>query len=149
VAGEAHVHNSSSVFRQDHFYLAITSGSRSGTPLWIAVAVGVLTLAVATCAAFAISRLKSEAGRIRDERPRSSTYFIPAAFLGCDVQAMGTYAPAQTAAGRWCWRWSPSLALCDLGAEAGLDKLPWELDEAARIDGATARCSCFAWSMCR
>jgi len=28
------------------------------------------------------------------------------------------------------------------------DKLPWELDEAARIDGAR-RCSSFAWSTCR
>src|SRR5262249_42594863 len=45
------------VFRQEHFYLH-HFWNQIWNSLWIAVATGVITLAVATCAAFAISRLK-------------------------------------------------------------------------------------------
>jgi len=56
------LHNFVVVFRQDHFYLH-HFWEQIWKLAWIAVAVGVLTLAVATCAAFAISRLKVEARR--------------------------------------------------------------------------------------
>src|SRR5260221_1118741 len=60
------LHNFVVVFRQDHFYLH-HFWEQIWNSLWIAVAVGVLTLAVATCAAFAISRLKVRGGALRAE----------------------------------------------------------------------------------
>src|SRR5438034_1296128 len=57
------LHNFGTVFRQEHFYLH-HFWEQIWNSLWIAVAVGVLTLVVATCAAFAISRLKVRGGRV-------------------------------------------------------------------------------------
>src|SRR5437899_8931909 len=53
--------NFGTVFRQENFYLH-HFWNQIWNSLWIALAVGAITLAVATCAAFAISRLK-EIGR--------------------------------------------------------------------------------------
>jgi multiple sugar transport system permease protein len=66
------------------------------------------------------------------------TYFIPAAFLAIPMyKAMGAYALLNS-------RWSLVLAMVTLAAPYAIwvlkqasDKLPYELDEAARIDGAT------------
>jgi multiple sugar transport system permease protein len=66
------------------------------------------------------------------------TYFIPAAFLAVPMyKAMGTYGLLNS-------RWSLVLAMVTLASPYAIwvlkqasDKLPWELDEAARIDGAT------------
>jgi multiple sugar transport system permease protein len=71
--------NFGTVFRQEHFYLH-HFWEQIWNSLWIAVAVGVLTLVVATCAAFAISRLKVKGGRAV-MNAALFTYFIPAAFL--------------------------------------------------------------------
>src|SRR3954464_3906243 len=54
--------NFATVFRQDHFYLH-HFWNQIWTSLWVAGAVGVLALAIATTAAFAISRLKVRGGR--------------------------------------------------------------------------------------
>src|SRR3977135_1085075 len=54
--------NFGTVFRQEHFYLHHFC-NQIWTSLWIALAVGAITLTVATCAAFAISRLKVRGGR--------------------------------------------------------------------------------------
>src|SRR5258706_4898472 len=62
------LHNFVVVFRQEHFYLH-HFWAQIWNSLWIAVAVGVLTLAVATCAAFAISRLKVRGGAIAMNAP--------------------------------------------------------------------------------
>src|SRR5258708_11720116 len=62
------LHNFVVVFRQDHFYLH-HFWEQIWNSLWIAVAVGVLTLAVATCAAFAISRLKVRGGPLASYSP--------------------------------------------------------------------------------
>ena len=105
--------------------------------LWIAVAVGVITLAVATCAAFAISRLRVRGGRTVMNLALF-TYFIPAAFLAIPMyKAMGMYGLLNN-------RWSLVLAMVTLAAPYAIwvlkqasDKLPYELDEAASIDGAT------------
>ena len=68
-----------------------TSGSSSWNSLIIAVAVGVLTLVVATGAAFAISRLKVRGGRTVMNLALF-TYFIPAAFLAVPMyKTMGIY----------------------------------------------------------
>src|SRR5258705_13778982 len=67
--------NFGTVFRQEHFYLH-HFWSQIWNSLWIAVATGVITLTVATCAAFAISRLKVKGGRAV-MNAALFTYFIP------------------------------------------------------------------------
>jgi multiple sugar transport system permease protein len=128
--------NFGTVFRQEHFYLH-HFWSQIWNSLWIAVATGAITLAVATGAAFAISRLKVKGGRTV-MNAALFTYFIPAAFLAVPMyKAMGTYGLLNN-------RWSLVLAMVTLASPYAIwvlkqasDKLPWELDEAARIDGAT------------
>src|SRR6266446_10415623 len=128
--------NFATVFRQEHFYLH-HFWEQLLNSVWIAAAVGVLTLAIATCAAFAISRLKVRGGRTV-MNAALFTYFIPAAFLAVPMyKAMGTYGLLNS-------RWSLVLAMVTLAAPYAIwvlkqasDKLPYELDEAARIDGAT------------
>src|SRR6195256_120243 len=128
--------NFATVFKQDHFYLH-HFWNQMWNSLWISVAVGVITLATATCAAFAISRLKVKGGRTVMNLALF-TYFIPAAFLAVPMyKAMGAYGLLNS-------RWSLVLAMVTLASPYAIwvlkqasDKLPWELDEAARIDGAT------------
>src|SRR3954465_1325122 len=128
--------NFGTVFRQEHFYLH-HFWEQIWNSLWIATATGAITLAVATCAAFAISRLKVKGGRIV-MNAALFTYFIPAAFLAVPMyKAMGTYGLLNN-------RWSLVLAMVTLASPYAIwvlkqasDKLPWELDEAARMDGAT------------
>ena len=128
--------NFGTVFRQEHFYLH-HFWSQIWNSLWIAVATGMITLTVATCAAFAISRLKVKGGRTV-MNAALFTYFIPAAFLAVPMyKAMGTYGLLNS-------RWSLVLAMVTLASPYAIwvlkqasDKLPYELDEAARIDGAT------------
>jgi len=105
--------------------------------LLIAVAVGVITLMVATTAAFAISRLKARGGRLV-LNCALFTYFIPAAFLAVPMyKAMGTYGLLNN-------QWALILAMITIASPYAIwvlkqasDKLPLELDEAARIDGAS------------
>jgi multiple sugar transport system permease protein len=60
-------------------------------PVVIALAVGAITLFIATCAAFAISRLKVRGGRTVMNLALF-TYFIPAAFLAVPMyKTMGNY----------------------------------------------------------
>ena len=125
------------VFFQKHFYLHLF-----WKQLWnsvvIAVAVGVITLFVATTAAFAISRLKVRGGRTVMNLALF-TYFIPAAFLAVPMyKAMSNYGLLNN-------QWALILAMVTIASpyciwvlKQASDKLPWELDEAARIDGATA-----------
>jgi multiple sugar transport system permease protein len=115
----------------NHFWLQL------GNSLLIAVAVGAITLFVATGAAFAISRLKVKGGRLVMNLALF-TYFIPAAFLAVPMyKAMGTYGLLNT-------QWALILAMITLASPYAIwvlkqasDKLPVELDEAARIDGAS------------
>ena len=124
------------VFQQKHFYLN-HFWLQLGNSLWIAVAVGVITLFIATTAAFAISRLKVPGGRTVMNLALF-TYFIPAAFLAVPMyKTMATYGLLNN-------RWSMVLAMVTIASpyciwvlKQASDKLPWELDEAARIDGAT------------
>jgi multiple sugar transport system permease protein len=115
----------------NHFWLQLWNS------LLIAVAVGAITLFVATGAAFAISRLKVKGGRLVMNLALF-TYFIPAAFLAVPMyKAMGTYGLLNT-------QWALILAMITLASPYAIwvlkqasDKLPVELDEAARIDGAS------------
>ena len=128
--------NFDTVFQQKHFYLN-HFWVQLGNSLWIAVAVGLITLFIATTAAFAISRLKVPGGRTVMNLALF-TYFIPAAFLAVPMyKTMATYGLLNN-------RWSLVLAMVTIASpyciwvlKQASDKLPWELDEAARIDGAT------------
>ncbi len=124
------------VLNQKHFYLT-HFWVQIGNSLLIAVATGLITLFVATCAAFAISRLKVRGGRTVLNLALL-TYFIPAAFLAVPMyKTMAVYGLLNN-------RWSMILAMVTIASpyciwvlKQASDKLPWELDEAARIDGAT------------
>jgi multiple sugar transport system permease protein len=124
------------VLHQKHFYLDYF-WVQMGNSLLIALSVGVLTLFVSTCAAFAISRLKVPGGRTVMNLALF-TYFIPAAFLAVPMyKTMGAYGLLNS-------QWSLILAMVTIASpyciwvlKQASDKLPFELDEAARMDGAT------------
>lgn len=125
------------VFEQKHFYLD-HFWLQLGNSLVIALSVGVLTLVVSTAAAFAISRLKVRGGRTVMNMALF-TYFIPAAFLAVPMyKTMSNYGLLNS-------QWSLILAMVTIASpyciwvlKQASDKLPLELDEAARMDGATA-----------
>jgi multiple sugar transport system permease protein len=124
------------VFGQKHFYLN-HFWQQLGNSLVIAVSVGLITLFVATTAAFAISRLKLRGGRTVMNMALF-TYFIPAAFLAVPMyKTMANYGLLNN-------KWSLILAMVTIASpyciwvlKQASDKLPLELDEAARMDGAT------------
>ncbi|HEX7273156.1 MAG TPA: carbohydrate ABC transporter permease [Casimicrobiaceae bacterium] len=130
------LHNFEVVFREQHYYL-----SHFWLQLWnsflIAVTVGILTLLIATGAAFAISRLRVRGGRLVMNLALF-TYFIPAAFLAVPMyKTMSTYGLLNN-------QWALILAMVTIAAPYSIwvlkqasDKLPYELDEAAKIDGAS------------
>ena len=130
------LHNFTVVFREQHHYL-----SHFWLQMWnsllIAVSVGFLTLCVATGAAFAISRLRVRGGQLVMNLALF-TYFIPAAFLAVPMyRTMGNYGLLNN-------QWSLILAMVTLASPYAIwvlkqasDKLPFELDEAAEMDGAT------------
>ena len=124
------------VFYQKHFYLD-HFWVQMGNSLVIAISVGAITLFVATTAAFAISRLKVGIGRWVMNLALF-TYFIPAAFLAVPMyKTMGNYGLLNN-------QWALILAMVTIASpyciwvlKQASDKLPYELDEAARMDGAT------------
>jgi multiple sugar transport system permease protein len=124
------------VFRQEHFYLH-HFWEQFWNSLVIAVATGVITLLIATAAAFAISRLKVKGGRAIMNLALF-TYFIPAAFLAVPMyRTMGLYGLLNS-------QWALILAMVTIAAPYAIwvlkqasDKLPVELDEAAIVDGAS------------
>jgi len=124
------------VFHQKHFYLD-HFWVQMGNSLLIALSVGVLTLLISTCAAFAISRLKVPGGRTVMNLALF-TYFIPAAFLAVPMyKTMGLYGLLNS-------QWALILAMVTIASpyciwvlKQASDKLPFELDEAARMDGAS------------
>ncbi len=125
------------VFERKHFYLD-HFWQQMGNSVVIALAVGAITLFIATCAAFAISRLKVRGGRTVMNLALF-TYFIPAAFLAVPMyKTMGNYGLLNN-------QWALILAMVTIASpyciwvlKQASDKLPLELDEAARMDGATA-----------
>jgi multiple sugar transport system permease protein len=130
------LNNFAIVFGQKHYFL-----SHFWLQLWnstvIAVAVGALTLLIATLAAFAISRLRIPGGRLVMNLALF-TYFIPAAFLAVPMyRTMGSYGLLNN-------HWALILAMVTIASPYAIwvlkqasDKLPVELDEAAIMDGAT------------
>jgi multiple sugar transport system permease protein len=130
------LHNFEIVFKQQHYFLR-DFWIQFWNSAVIAVAVGVLTLLVATSAAFAISRLRVPGGRTVMNLALF-TYFIPAAFLAVPMyRTMGVYGLLNS-------HWSLILAMMTIASPYAIwvlkqasDKLPVELDEAAIVDGAT------------
>jgi multiple sugar transport system permease protein len=128
--------NFETVFKQEHFYLN-HFWVQFGNSFLIAITVGALTLFISTSAAFAISRLKVKGGRTVLNLALF-TYFIPAAFLAVPMyKTMSTYGLLNS-------QWALILAMVTIASpyciwvlKQASDKLPWELDEAARMDGAT------------
>jgi multiple sugar transport system permease protein len=124
------------VFGQKHFYLNHFWLQMFNSVL-IAVSVAAITLFVATTAAFAISRLKVPGGRTVMNLALF-TYFIPAAFLAVPMyKTMSSYGLLNN-------QWALILAMVTIASpyciwvlKQASDKLPFELDEAARIDGAS------------
>jgi len=124
------------VFNQQHHFLGYF-----WIQLWnsvlIAVSMAVITLLVATFAAFAISRLRVRGGRTVMNLALM-TYFIPAAFLAVPMyKTMGNYGLLNN-------QWSLILAMVTVASPYAIwvlkqasDKLPYELDEAAIMDGAS------------
>ena len=131
------LHNFGIVFREQHYFLRDFWAQFWNSTL-IALAVGALTLFVATCAAFAISRLRVPGGRTVMNLALF-TYFIPAAFLAVPMyRTMGNYGLLNN-------HWSLILAMVTIASPYAIwvlkqasDKLPVELDEAAIMDGATS-----------
>ena len=124
------------VFNQQHYFLR-DFWAQFGNSVVIAVAVGALTLFIATCAAFAISRLRVPGGRVVMNLALF-TYFIPAAFLAVPMyRTMGNYGLLNN-------HWALILAMVTIASPYAIwvlkqasDKLPVELDEAAFMDGAS------------
>ncbi len=124
------------VFHQQHFYLN-HFWVQLGNSFLIAIAVGALTLFVSTCAAFAISRLKVTGGRTVMNLALF-TYFIPAAFLAVPMyKTMGVYGLLNHQSALILAMVTIASPYCIWVLKQASDKLPWELDEAARMDGAT------------
>jgi multiple sugar transport system permease protein len=131
------LNNFAVVLEQKHYYLNFF-WRQMGNSLLIAAATGVLTLLIATAAAFAISRLKVKGGRLVMNLALF-TYFIPAAFLAVPMyRTMGLYGLLNS-------QWALIIAMVTLASPYAIwvlkqasDKLPEELDEAAYIDGASA-----------
>jgi len=124
------------VFKEEHYFLN-HFWLQFWNSLFIAVMTGVLTLVIATAAAFAVSRLKVRGGRWVMNLALF-TYFIPAAFLAVPMyRTMGLYGLLNS-------QWSLILAMVTIASPYAIwvlkqasDKLPYELDEAAVMDGAT------------
>jgi multiple sugar transport system permease protein len=133
---EPTLQNFNFVFYQKHFYLDYF-WVQLGNSVLIATAVAILTLVISTLAAFAISRLRVPGGRTVLNMALF-TYFIPAAFLAVPMyKTMGLYGLLNN-------QWALILAMVTIASpyciwvlKQASDKLPYELDEAARMDGAT------------
>ena len=130
------IRNFEIVFGQKHHFL-YHFWLQMWNSLVISVGTAVITLLVATSAAFAISRLRMKGGRLVMNMALL-TYFIPAAFLAVPMyKTMGMYGLLNN-------DWALILAMVTVASPYAIwilrqasDKLPVELDEAAMIDGAS------------
>ena len=124
------------VFQQKHHFL-YNFWLQMWNSLWISSATAVITLMIASAAAFAISRLRMKYGRVVMNFALF-TYFIPAAFLAVPMYKTMTIYKLQGS------DLSLILAMVTIASPYAIwilrqasDKLPVELDEAALIDGAS------------
>ena len=115
----------------NHFWTQLANS------VFIAVTTAAITLVVAVLANFAITRLHIRGGRTITNLALL-TYLIPAAFLAIPMyRTMGQYGLTDTP-------WSMIFAMVTLATPYAIwvlnqtsAKIPYELDEAAKVDGAT------------
>ena len=124
------------MLHEQHYYLS-HFWRQLANSVFIAAATGALTLFVATAAAFAISRLKVRGGRMVMNLALF-TYFIPAAFLAVPSVPHDEHLRlAQQPMGPDPRHDHPAPPYAIWVLKQASDKLPYELDEAAYIDGAS------------
>jgi multiple sugar transport system permease protein len=124
------------VVRQDHFFLR-NFWLQLGNSILTALVVCALVLAISAAASFAISRLRVGWGMVVSNAALL-TYLIPAAFLAIPMyKIMNSYGLLDN-------RWALILAMVTFATPYAIwvlqqyaENLPFELDEAARVDGAT------------
>lgn len=123
------------VMREGHYYLEHFWVQLSNSA-FVAVMVCLLTLVIASAATFAISRLRVRGGGFVSNLALA-TYLVPPAFLAIPMyKVMANYQLLNT-------QWALILTMVTFASPYAIwvlkqyaDKLPRELDEAARIDGA-------------
>jgi multiple sugar transport system permease protein len=124
------------VVRQDHFFLR-NFWLQLGNSILTALVVCALVLAISAAASFAISRLRVGWGMVVSNAALL-TYLIPAAFLAIPMyKIMNSYGLLDN-------RWALVLAMVTFATPYAIwvlqqyaENLPFELDEAARVDGAS------------
>jgi multiple sugar transport system permease protein len=130
------VENYRTVFTQDHFFLQ-NFWRQLGNSIFVALATMVMVLVVASFASFAIGRLKVRYGHVISNMALL-TYLIPAAFLAIPFYVvMGEYHLLNTL-------WALVFAMSTFAIPYAIwvlrqysESVPFELDEAAKVDGAT------------
>jgi multiple sugar transport system permease protein len=128
--------NFRTVLLQEHFFLQ-NFWRQLGNSLVVALGTMTLVLVVASFASFAIGRLRLRFGHVISNTALL-TYLIPAAFLAIPFYiVMGDYGLLNT-------RWALIFAMATFAIPYAIwvlrqygDSLPVELDEAAKVDGAT------------
>jgi multiple sugar transport system permease protein len=124
------------VLNEGHFFLK-NFWIQLWNSVFVAVATMVLVLAIATMASFAIGRLKVKWGHYVSNTALF-TYLIPAAFLAIPLyKIMSDYGLLNS-------QWSLIFAMVTFATPYAIwvlrqygDNIPYELDEAAKVDGAT------------
>lgn len=128
--------NFRTIFAQDHFFLQ-RFWLQLGNSVVVALATMALVLVVATLASFAIGRLKMPGGHVISNLALL-TYLIPMAFLAIPFyRVMSQYGILNT-------RTALVLAMSTFAIPYAIwvlrqysENVPFELDEAAKVDGAT------------
>ena len=128
--------NYRTVLTQDHFFLQ-NFWRQLGNSIFVAVATMAMVLLVASFASFAIGRLKVRYGHVISNMALL-TYLIPAAFLAIPFYVvMGEYHLLNTL-------WALVFAMSTFAIPYAIwvlrqysESVPFELDEAAKVDGAT------------
>jgi multiple sugar transport system permease protein len=124
------------VLMQDHFFLQ-HFWRQLGNSLFVAFATMFLVLLVASLASYAIGRLKLRYGHVISNTALL-TYLIPAAFVAIPFyKVMSDYGLLNTL-------WALIFAMSTFAIPYAIwvlrqygDSVPFELDEAAKVDGAT------------
>jgi multiple sugar transport system permease protein len=124
------------VFAEDHFFLQ-DFWRQLGNSIFVAVATMIMVLVVASLASFAIGRLKLRYGHVISNTALL-TYLIPAAFVAIPFYVvMSDYGLLNSL-------WALIFAMSTFAIPYAIwvlrqygDSIPFELDEAAKVDGAT------------
>jgi multiple sugar transport system permease protein len=128
--------NYQTVLTEGHFFLQ-HFWRQLANSVFVAFAVMAIVLAVASMASFAIGRLRLRFGHVISNTALL-TYLIPAAFLAIPFyRVMGDYGLLNTL-------WALILVMSTFAIPYAIwvlrqyaDSIPFELDEAAKVDGAT------------